>query len=87
MLGMVWFNVSLIGNWTHYDDSKYNIEQSKGLDSAMVESNTVGDSIKVTFNEEIDYYEIHTLNTGGYKYNKDGGYAISNIVYDRLLRI
>lgn len=66
-------NVSLIGNWTHYDDSKYNIEQSKGLDSAMVESDTVGDSIKVTFNEEIDYYEIHTLNTGSYRYNIDGG--------------
>lgn len=66
-------NVSLIGNWTHYDDSKYNIEQSKGLDSAMVESDTVGDSIKVTFSEEIDYYEIHTLNTGSYRYNIDGG--------------
>lgn len=66
-------SVALTGSWTHYDDSKYNIEQSKGLDSAMVESNTVGDSIKVTFNEEIDYYEIHTLNTGSYRYNIDGG--------------
>lgn len=66
-------NVSLTGNWTNYDDSEYNIEQSKGLDSAMVESNTTGDSIKVTFNEDIDYYEIHTLNTGSYRYNIDGG--------------
>ncbi|WP_210130222.1 SGNH/GDSL hydrolase family protein [Staphylococcus sp. GDX8P54P] len=66
-------NVSLNGNWTQYDDSKYNIEQSKGLDSAMVESSTAGDSIKVTFNEELDFYEIHTLNTGQWRYNVDDG--------------
>lgn len=65
--------VALTGSWTHYDDSKYNIDKSKGLDSAMVESNTAGDTIKVTFNEQLDYYEIHTLNTGTWKYNVDGG--------------
>lgn len=65
--------VALTGSWTHYDEGLGNIEQSKGIDSAMVESETVGDSIKVQFYEDVDYYEIHTLNTGSYRYNIDGG--------------
>lgn len=66
-------SVTLTGNWTHYDEGLGNIAQSKGLDSAMVESETVGNSIKVQFYEDVDYYEIHTLNTGSYRYNIDGG--------------
>ncbi|RAK50633.1 phage tail protein [Macrococcoides bohemicum] len=66
-------SVSLTGTWQHYDEGLGNIAQSKGLDSAMVESSTAGDSIKVTFNEELDFYEIHTLNTGQWRYNVDGG--------------
>lgn len=65
--------VALTGDWKHYDEAKWNIEQSKGIDSAMVESETVGDGIKVQFFEDVDYYEIHTLNTGSYRYNVDGG--------------
>lgn len=65
--------VTLTGNWTHYDEGLGNIAQSKGIDSAMVESQTAGDSIKVQFYEDVDYYEIHTLNTGSYRYNIDGG--------------
>lgn len=66
-------SVTLIGSWTQYDEGLGNIAQSKGLDSAMVESETAGDSIKVQFYEDINYYEIHTLNTGSYRYNIDGG--------------
>lgn len=71
--GNGYVSVNLIGNWTHYDEGLGNIAQSKGLDSAMVESSTVSDSIKVEFTEDIDYYEIHTLNTGQWRYNVDGG--------------
>lgn len=66
-------SVTLNGTWTHYDEGLGNIAQSKGLDSAMVESNTTGDSIKVQFFEDLDYFEIHTLNTGQWRYNIDGG--------------
>ena len=66
-------SVTLNGSWTHYDEGLDNIAQSKGIDSAMVESSTVGDTIKVQFNEDTDFYEIHTLNTGKWKYNIDGG--------------
>ena len=65
--------VTLNGSWQHYDEGLGNIAQSKGLDSAMVESSTAGDSIKVQFYEDLDYYEIHTLNTGTWRYNVDGG--------------
>lgn len=65
--------VTLTGTWQHYDEGLGNIAQSKGLDSAMVESSTVGDSIKVQFYEDLDFYEIHTLNTGTWRYNIDGG--------------
>ncbi|WP_261008469.1 SGNH/GDSL hydrolase family protein [Staphylococcus haemolyticus] len=67
--------VNLTGDWTHYDEDpkKADIALSKGLDSAMVESSTVGDSIKVQFYEDLDFYEIHTLNTGTWRYNIDGG--------------
>ena len=66
-------SVTLTGDWKHYDEGIGNINQSKGIDSAMVESETVGDAIKVQFYEDVDYYEIHTLNTGSYRYNIDGG--------------
>lgn len=65
--------VTLNGTWQHYDEGLGNIAQSKGLDSAMVESSTAGDSIKVQFYEDLDFYEIHTLNTGTWRYNIDGG--------------
>ena len=67
--------VNLTGDWIHYDEDpkKADIALSKGLDSAMVESSTVGDSIKVQFYEDLDFYEIHTLNTGTWRYNIDGG--------------
>ncbi len=64
--------VSTTGNWTEYDEGLGNISQSKGIDSAMIESSTTGDSIKVTFAEDVDYYEVHTLNTGQWRYNIDG---------------
>ncbi|WP_194752412.1 SGNH/GDSL hydrolase family protein [Staphylococcus chromogenes] len=66
-------SVTLNGTWTQYDEGLGNIAQSKGLDSAMVESSTTGDSIKVQFYEDLDFYEIHTLNTGQWRYNIDGG--------------
>ncbi|TJY14079.1 DUF2479 domain-containing protein [Staphylococcus chromogenes] len=56
------------------------IERNKGTDVSglaieEVESTTPDDSIKVTFNEDVDFYEIHTQsgNTGTWKYNVDGG--------------
>ncbi|AAX91342.1 neck protein [Staphylococcus phage EW] len=56
------------------------VERNKGADVSglaieEVESTTPDDSIKVTFNEDIDFYEIHTQsgNTGTWKYNIDGG--------------
>lgn len=59
------------GSWT---------ERNKGADASglaieEVESSTPGDSIKVTFNEDVDYYEIHTQsgNTGQWRYNIDDG--------------
>ncbi|MDU0479933.1 SGNH/GDSL hydrolase family protein [Staphylococcus chromogenes] len=66
-------SVTLNGTWTQYDEGLGNIAQSKGLDSAMAESSTTGDSIKVQFLEDLDFYEIHTLNTGQWRYNIDGG--------------
>lgn len=66
-------SVTLNGTWTHYDEGLGNISQSKGIDSAMVESSTAGNTIKVQFNEDTDFYEIHTLNSGQYRYNIDGG--------------
>ncbi|WP_169301511.1 SGNH/GDSL hydrolase family protein [Staphylococcus chromogenes] len=66
-------SVTLNGTWTQYDEGLGNIAQSKGLDSAMAESSTTGDSIKVQFYEDLDFYEIHTLNTGQWRYNIDGG--------------
>lgn len=66
-------SVTLNGTWTQYDEGLGNIAQSKGLDSAMAESSTTGDSIKVQFYEDLDFYEIHTLNTGQWRYNVDGG--------------
>lgn len=66
-------SITLTGTWTHYDEGLGNIAQSKGLDSAMVESSTAGDSIKVQFYEDLDFYEIHTLSTGTWRYNVDGG--------------
>lgn len=66
-------SVTLNGSWAHYDEGLGNIAQSKGIDSAMVESSTVGDTIKVQFYENTDFYEIHTLNTGKWRYNIDGG--------------
>ncbi|MDT0739725.1 SGNH/GDSL hydrolase family protein [Staphylococcus chromogenes] len=66
-------SVTLSGTWTQYDEGLGNIAQSKGLDSAMAESSTTGDSIKVQFYEDLDFYEIHTLNTGQWRYNIDGG--------------
>ncbi|QDX01669.1 SGNH/GDSL hydrolase family protein [Staphylococcus chromogenes] len=66
-------SVTLTGTWTQYDEGLGNIAQSKGLDSAMAESSTTGDSIKVQFYEDLDFYEIHTLNTGTWRYNVDGG--------------
>lgn len=66
-------SITLNGSWTHYDEGLGNIAQSKGIDSAMVESSTVGDTIKVQFYEDTDFYEIHTLNTGKWRYNVDGG--------------
>ncbi|RIM01368.1 DUF2479 domain-containing protein [Staphylococcus chromogenes] len=56
------------------------VERNKGTDVSglaieEVESTTPDDSIKVTFNEDVDFYEIHTQsgNTGTWKYNVDGG--------------
>lgn len=56
------------------------IERNKGTDVSglaieEVESTTPDDSIKVEFNEDVDFYEIHTQsgNTGKWKYNVDGG--------------
>lgn len=73
-VGNGYLSVALGGTWVEYDESKYNIEQSLGLDSAMIESTTPNSTIKVTFNEEVNYYEIHTApNTGTWRYNIDGG--------------
>ncbi|NHM75425.1 BppU family phage baseplate upper protein [Staphylococcus sp. 11007852] len=63
--------VGKTGNW---------VERNKGTDVSglaieEVESTTPDDSIKVTFSEDVDFYEIHTQsgNTGTWKYNVDGG--------------
>ncbi|QEX32039.1 DUF2479 domain-containing protein [Staphylococcus lugdunensis] len=66
-------SVDLTGNWTQYDAHLDIGPKAKGLDTAMVESSTAGDAIKVTFNEQLDFYEIHTLSTGKWRYNVDGG--------------
>ncbi|WP_105995780.1 BppU family phage baseplate upper protein [Staphylococcus agnetis] len=66
-------SVTLSGNWLQYDAHLDIGPQAKGLDTAMVESSTPGDTIKVQFFEDIDSYEIHTLNTGQWRYNVDGG--------------
>lgn len=66
-------SVELKGSWTQYDAHLDIGSKAKGLDTAMVESSTAGDAIKVTFNEQLDFYEIHTLNTGKWRYNVDGG--------------
>ena len=50
-------SVELKGSWTQYDANLDIGPKAKGLDTAMVESSTAGDSIVVTFYEEIDYYE------------------------------
>ncbi|UXU58990.1 SGNH/GDSL hydrolase family protein [Staphylococcus agnetis] len=66
-------SVTLTGTWTEYDAHLDNGPQAKGLDTAMAESSTPGDTIKVQFFEDIGSYEIHTLNTGQWRYNIDGG--------------
>lgn len=66
-------SVTLNGNWTEYDAHMDIGPQAKGLDTAMVESSTAGDSIKVQFYEELEFYELHTLNNGTWRYNIDGG--------------
>ena len=72
-LGNGLVNVTLNGSWTEYDAHMDIGPQAKGLDTAMVESSTAGDSIKVQFYEELDFYEVHTLNNGTWRYNIDGG--------------
>lgn len=72
--GNGWLSVALTGTWVEHDEGKYNIEQSLGLDSASIESVTPNSTIKVTINETVNYYEIHTApNTGTWRYNIDGG--------------
>ncbi|MGN5881747.1 hypothetical protein, partial [Staphylococcus lugdunensis] len=46
-------SVELKGSWTQYDANLDIGPKAKGLDTAMVESSTAGDSIVVTFYEEI----------------------------------
>ncbi|MCI2760211.1 BppU family phage baseplate upper protein [Staphylococcus lugdunensis] len=66
-------SVELKGSWTQYDANLDIGPKAKGLDTAMVESSTAGDSIVVTFYEEIDYYELHTSNIGKWRYKVDNG--------------
>ena len=70
-------SVELNGSWTQYDSHLDIGPKAKGLDTAMVESSTVGDSIVITFNEEVDYYELHTLNVGKWRYKVDAGDWVS----------